>query len=186
LLTGIILLDDRGCVLHLNRSARQFLDQKDGLSLDRTGLVATRAAWTSKLVAAIADAALVSKGKSITGGGAIAIPRPSGKRPLSLLLIPASAESMFWETRRPSVIAFLTDPDQRTPIAAGVLEMAYGLTGAEIRLAEHLLNGETLTHAAELLDISHNTARTHLQRVYQKTGTNHQGDLIRLLHTVLP
>jgi DNA-binding CsgD family transcriptional regulator len=43
------------------------------------------------------------------------------------------------------------------------------------------MQGEALVRAADRLGISHNTARTHLQRIYRKTGTSHQGELIRLL-----
>lgn len=79
------------------------------------------------------------------------------------------------------MIVFISDPEAKLQTAPEVLARLYDLTAAESRLAEQLMQGETLVHAAERLGVSHNTARTHLQRIYQKTDTSHQGALVRLL-----
>jgi DNA-binding CsgD family transcriptional regulator len=78
-------------------------------------------------------------------------------------------------------VVLVNDPDKNPDTLPDALTRTYHLTAAESRLAELLARGETVVRAAERLGISHNTARTHLQRVYQKTGTSHQGQLIRLL-----
>jgi DNA-binding CsgD family transcriptional regulator len=57
----------------------------------------------------------------------------------------------------------------------------HGLTPAEARLAAALVRGFSLEEAAAELVISRNTARTHLKRVFAKTGTCRQGELISLL-----
>ena len=47
-------------------------------------------------------------------------------------------------------------------------------------MVEGLANGLSTEAAAEALDISIATLRTHLQRIYAKTGTHTQGGLVRL------
>jgi DNA-binding CsgD family transcriptional regulator len=84
------------------------------------------------------------------------------------------------------VIIFVSDPEQKTQTIPGAFAQAYALTVAESRVAERLMQGETLVQVAERLGVSHNTARTHLQRIYHKTDTSHQGDLIRLLFSSSP
>ena len=53
-------------------------------------------------------------------------------------------------------------------------------------MAAAIATGRGAIDAARELGISENTARTHLKRVFQKTDTHSQADLIRLLHETLP
>lgn len=63
-------------------------------------------------------------------------------------------------------------------------KVIFGLSDGQLGLAERITGGETLTHAAESLGISINTARTHLSRIYEKTGVNSQTALVRILLSV--
>lgn len=65
----------------------------------------------------------------------------------------------------------------------GMLRAAYGLTAAEERLALLILQGLQLSEAEIVLGIRHSTARTHMKRIYAKTGTRRQVELVRLLIT---
>jgi DNA-binding CsgD family transcriptional regulator len=51
----------------------------------------------------------------------------------------------------------------------------------EGRLADMLAAGKELKSAADHLKMSEQTARTHLKSIFQKTGTNRQTDLVRLI-----
>lgn len=57
----------------------------------------------------------------------------------------------------------------------------YGLSETQGRLARQLIEGRDLSCAASALGISPNTAKTHLQRIYDKTGVRAQPALVRLL-----
>ncbi len=61
------------------------------------------------------------------------------------------------------------------------LKRLYSLTPSEARLAELLASGTDLPKAATLLGIGLSTVRTHLQRIYGKTDTHHQSELVALL-----
>ena len=70
--------------------------------------------------------------------------------------------------------------DRKIEAAAEV----FGLSGGQKRLAREVAEGFGLTDAAHSLGISINTARTHLTRVYEKTGVNSQSALVRLVMSV--
>ena len=57
----------------------------------------------------------------------------------------------------------------------------YGLTRAEARVAVLMASGLPLPAVANLLGVSQTTARTHLQRIYGKTDTHSQVQLVALL-----
>ena len=61
------------------------------------------------------------------------------------------------------------------------LRQTNGLTPAEARLALRLARGLSVQEAAKRLEIAITTARTHLQRVYGKTHTCRQSELVELL-----
>lgn len=72
----------------------------------------------------------------------------------------------------------------------GRLEKAaanFGLTPAQLKLAEHLASGQELAKAADELGVSVNTVRTQLRRMFEKTRTHNQAALVsRLLNTTGP
>ncbi len=61
------------------------------------------------------------------------------------------------------------------------LRLAFGLSGAETRLCEILVNGRSLAEAADMLHISEGTARQRIKTIFQKTGVHRQGQLIALV-----
>lgn len=62
----------------------------------------------------------------------------------------------------------------------------YDLTPAEARLASALGSGQLLAAAAAANKITVKSARTYLERIFAKTGTHRQGELVALLRSVTP
>ncbi len=58
----------------------------------------------------------------------------------------------------------------------------FGISSAERKLLESLVDGLTVVAHAEKAGISVNTARTHMRRLLEKTGSTGQLDLIRKAH----
>jgi DNA-binding CsgD family transcriptional regulator len=77
--------------------------------------------------------------------------------------------------------AMAGDHDRTTETAPARLARLYGLTAAEARLAAAMSAGRSLKAYAGEAEISINTARWHLRRVFTKTGTRRQVELVRLL-----
>ena len=181
LATGVIFLDHRGHLIFLNRLAQTILDRNDGLFASRNGLAASTTEQTTDLRCMIADAALTTRGEGLSSGGTIGLRRPSGKRNLFLVVTPISNKTLSLDYCRPAVIVFVSDPENMVRTDAKRFSAAFGLTGSESKLAVRLAQGETLVQAAEALGVSHETARTHVKRIFDKTGARHQGDLVRVL-----
>jgi DNA-binding CsgD family transcriptional regulator len=159
---GVILCDLRGRVLFANRIAEAVLAQGDALLLDRSGELRGRVpAETAVLRHAFAE------------GGAVRASRAGGET-LPLLVCPLPPTG---------AVVFIGDHEASLNNARQSIARWYGLTPSEAKLAAALAEGESLEEAAELMGITRNTARTHLKRIFAKTGTNRQGALVRLLLT---
>src|SRR4051794_5392375 len=66
------------------------------------------------------------------------------------------------------------------PLPGKILVKLYGFTPTEARLVALLAQDFSLEDAATVLGIARTTAKTHLQRVFAKTGTNRQSQVVRL------
>ncbi len=66
-------------------------------------------------------------------------------------------------------------------IDAAALKTAFGLSTAEIRLCEALVNGMSLADAARTLGLSDGTVRQRVKMIFHKTHTHRQGELIAAL-----
>jgi DNA-binding CsgD family transcriptional regulator len=85
-----------------------------------------------------------------------------------------------------SVAVFTKDPAQAPLMPGEAFARLYGLTGGELRVLLALAEGMGAKEAAEMLGIGEPTARTHLQRMFSKTNTTRQADLLRLLQNATP
>jgi DNA-binding CsgD family transcriptional regulator len=72
-------------------------------------------------------------------------------------------------------------PDSPPIVDSDLLASAFDLTPAECRVACHIAEGRTPKEIAAKIGVQHDTVRKQLQAIYQKTATNRQVDLIRLL-----
>lgn len=59
------------------------------------------------------------------------------------------------------------------------LQRLYGLTRAESRVATLIVSGFTPEQAGRTLDVGEPTIRTHLHRIFMKTSTTRQAELVR-------
>jgi DNA-binding CsgD family transcriptional regulator len=60
-------------------------------------------------------------------------------------------------------------------------QQIYGLTPQEARIAHHLSGGRLVEEIAARLRVQPNTVRMHLKRIYEKTGTTCQSQLVSRL-----
>ena len=169
-----------------NRAASALLRQGDGLLYGPHGLRAARPATTAELRRLIAAAAAPDGLAELDRSAALLLERPSGRRPFSSLIGPFRAGDGWdlWRGVRAAAIVLVSDPEVIATPSAERLRRLYGLTPAEAALAIAVTRGEGLGAVARGLGISLTTARTHLQRVFGKTGTNRQAELVRLLLTM--
>jgi DNA-binding CsgD family transcriptional regulator len=75
---------------------------------------------------------------------------------------------------------FITDSAAPLRPPSDALALLYKLTPAETRVFELVLNGMTPAEISNAICISVPTVRTHLSRVFEKTGCERQADLVQL------
>lgn len=83
--------------------------------------------------------------------------------------------------RRSGVVVTLVDLTQSVIIDQEMLQIAYDLTVTEARVCSLLADGQSVDDVSEKLGISPNTARTHIKRIFSKTGATRQAGLVKLL-----
>lgn len=83
------------------------------------------------------------------------------------------------------VAATAVEPGAFVP-SPSILTGLFDLTPAEMRLASSLARGLSLMDAAQAGGVKFSTARSYLERIFRKTGTNQQGQLIALLRSAQP
>ena len=84
------------------------------------------------------------------------------------------------------VAVFVQDPIVMPSFPGQAFAELYGLTRSELRVLIAMVPGLSVKEAAEVLGISENTAKTHLQHIHSKTGTSKQTELVRLFMSSTP
>ncbi|MGY2047581.1 helix-turn-helix transcriptional regulator [Methylobacterium sp. JK268] len=183
---GVVLLDAGGRVLRTNAAAEAILRAGDALLRLPAG---TLAACDPRSQAAL-DAALASCREG-TARPPAALPFPSrrGAAPRSGLVgqvVPLRAESCPETGRRAVAALFVQDPEHPCMVPGEALVRLYGLTQGELRVLRGLLQDLTLSEIAECHGIGVATVRTHLARLFDKTGTRRQAELLRAVMAAAP
>jgi DNA-binding CsgD family transcriptional regulator len=88
---------------------------------------------------------------------------------------------VWWIVARGARISFTLSNERATESRLDMAAAVYGLSPSQRRLAGLVTDGLTLGEIAAAMEITPNTARTHLQRVFEKTGVRNQTALVRVL-----
>lgn len=78
-------------------------------------------------------------------------------------------------------MVFMTSDLAPANLPRETLAALYDLTPAETRVCELLSEGATSKEIAVRIGVAQSTVRTHLLRIFEKTGTHRQADVIRLM-----
>ncbi len=178
-----VIVIDKDCkVSFATERAEKRLRAKDGLQIDRNGVLRACSASDDKRLSELLSGILKPKIENIANyGGALQISRPDGSRPLQVRVTPFSAHSFLGTGTEAMAMIFVHDPDLQIETQESVLVQLYGLTKAEARLAAILAQGRSIDEACAILGVTQNTTRTHLKRIFSKTGTHRQSELVRLI-----
>jgi DNA-binding CsgD family transcriptional regulator len=174
---GVIVVKRDGKPVKINHWAADLVARCDGLFVARDGLEATAGPDSEGLLEAIERAFSAS---ALDPTEAVVIRRGAGE-PLHLFVYALSAQLPGDMGEQPVAYVFIAERD--IPTQEHGLLNDYGLTVAEARIALSIAAGHRLDVVAQQLNVSLNTARTHLQRVFSKTGTQRQVELVRLILT---
>jgi DNA-binding CsgD family transcriptional regulator len=125
--------------------------------------------------------------------GAVAAKKPHETRPIAAVKIPTLDQRTLIAVAAPlegrahdifkwaKAVLMLIDPDGELNLDARLLMQIFGLTRKQATLAKALSSGRDLDECSLDLEISKETARTHLSAIFAKTGTRRQAELATLL-----
>ncbi len=178
---GIVTLDKRSKVVTCNAAADQILRDKDGVSIVNDHLYIANTAAREKFVEYVALVLEAQRDQSPAPLNALAVPRPSGKGNLEILVKPMVVEKNVESADTPHIMLFVSDPERKHEIDIKMLMSLYQLTRAESMLAKQLAAGMTLDQSATHLGIARNTARAQLRSIFAKTGVTQQSLLVSLI-----
>jgi DNA-binding CsgD family transcriptional regulator/PAS domain-containing protein len=193
LAAGVFLVDGHGRVVHLNQAAERMAQRGDILSVRDQRLWPTHAASRAELAAALNRASPnhgAEPGMPTTADGPMVALHPSDSAGPGMIatLLPLKSGSQIsgGPLNRARWAVFVQDPQVALPLPGEAFGKLYKLTPAELRVALALAPGLTPEAAADTLGLGLPTVRTHLQRIFAKTGTNRHGDFVRLMLATMP
>jgi DNA-binding CsgD family transcriptional regulator len=176
---GVLFADLNANIIFANKAAEKFFADRD-LRQNKGRLHANSTAETATLHAVIAKCA--ERRTQLQQGGFVSLRRQLGRSPLSLLIAPLPLEIPGGLVAlEPMAVIFVNDPDKENKPTVVQLRDKFGMTPAEAGFAVEILKGDGIQAAADRLSISRSTARTHLSRIFDKTGTRRQAELVRVL-----
>ncbi len=175
---GIILVDVDCGIVHANAAARSMLETGDPLHL-RNGRLSTTNPLTSNVLAnAVSQAARLEidlERRSID------IPaRLADGAPTVLQVLPLRRRTVRNGIEQRAAAAIFIANSADPPRLADVMGLLYRFTPAETRVFELIVEGKAPAEISETLGVSVATVKTHLGRVFDKTGCTRQADLVAM------
>ncbi|RYE07730.1 MAG: hypothetical protein EOP22_16515 [Hyphomicrobiales bacterium] len=167
----MLWLDAAGQVLWQSPAAPEAIAQSDDVVLRGGRLRFRSAALDRKLQEALHWAAGVDDGYMSTHGARPILVEAGEGLPTRIYCVVVDAGTIVFQFGSTRL------SEERLSFAAQV----YGLSPAQQRLAALVAEGKSLNEIAAEMEITANTARTHLNRVFEKTGVRTQPALVRVL-----
>lgn len=177
---ALIVLDKTGKAIYVNESAKRLINAKDGLQIEQNGILAANLASDSKKLRTLVED-VFEPSVNKPGSNVLQISRSSGLRPLSVFVAPFSGKRQSVFQNEKLALLCINDPEHAIEDVEPLLQRIYRLTPAESKIAAILAQGKSVNEACEMLGIRQNTIRTHLKRIFSKTETNRQSELVKLI-----
>lgn len=179
---GVVIARAGGEIVHLNANARTILLAGDGLGISSNRVAATQSSVNARLQRMISGA-LPTGHVGPASGGSTACHRPTGKRPYVIHVQPISGPA---SAASGTALITIVDPEHACEPPKSLLQRIFQLTNTEAEVALRVLRGDGLKPIATDMALSRATVSTHLQHIFDKTGTHRQAELVRVLLAITP
>jgi DNA-binding CsgD family transcriptional regulator len=179
--SGMCLVAANGRIIHANDAGRAILDAGDLLS-DVGGILVARDSQINK---ALRDTFIAAgSGDAAIGTQGIAIPLKSedGKRYVAHILPLTSGARRLAGIAYAAVAAlFIRKSEMEVRSSPEVIAQAYNLTPTELRVLLAIVEVGGVPEVAAALGVAESTVKTHLSRLFDKTGVARQADLVKIV-----
>lgn len=168
---AVAVVSAAGRLIYSNASADEVLKSHRGIVVDRNGAVQVsdvrgREDFRETVRRAAEESSTPPKFLSLTD--------PDDLEPLTAVIMPVGQSR---------VAIMFTVPGRSAPPTVESLVELFGLTKVEAVLARTIAGGGTVEEAAANGNVTVETARTYLKRIFQKLGVRRQVDLVQLILT---
>lgn len=165
-----IQVDSTGKIVRASQDSRNAVDAHPVLQITQGHITAIQRKDTQRLRDEIQSAQ-----KNIDAGTA--------RLPVPLIFgdDTETDSSLCWIAILDMKIVVLLDDVKLIESSIKTAGQLYGLSAMQMRVAEEIARGHDLTSIAATLEVSSNTVRTHVRRMFERVGVNNQKALLKRL-----
>ncbi|UVK52434.1 helix-turn-helix transcriptional regulator [Mesorhizobium sp. AR02] len=181
LASGMFIVESTGRIIHANASAHRLIAEADVLRATNGRIAAFDLEGSRKLldVFMAAQSGDVALGKS---GIALPLTARSGERYVAHVLPLTSGKRRKAGVSYSATAAmFIRKAALDLPSPPEAVASQFNLTPAELRVLFAIVQIGGVPEVAPVLGISDQTVKSHLHRIYEKTATKRQADLVKLV-----
>jgi len=181
LASGMFIVDETGRIIHANASGYAMVAEACLLRAPNGRLRANDPAEDQALLDIFTAA---GGGDAVLGRKGIAVPLKArdGERYVAHVLpLTSGARRKAGISYRAVASIFVRKATIDLPSPPVAIAREFQLTPAELRVLFSIVEVSGVSEVADILGISLATVRTHLHRLYEKTGSGRQADLVKLV-----
>ncbi|MBK7167824.1 MAG: hypothetical protein IPH83_00820 [Gammaproteobacteria bacterium] len=181
---GVVMVDEDGVMLYRNEVARQLFLHAEGLLLEADGrVVAQESGETNTLLDSIREHLSGNLPDSHFAPTLLKITRPGRDSPLSLAISPyrSGVDFVIGGRASGSAVIMIYDPERPQIEREAVVKQVYQLNQQEAQIVCALAAGDSLEDIARDTARSLEAVRSQLKRIFKKTGTSRQTELVTLV-----
>lgn len=183
LATAVVLTNASGRILYANAAAEQMFEQA-GPILKVGGKLRTQASTSQQALNVALYGA--SQADQVLGRSGIGIPLSSPEKPPAVAyVLPLSAGTARAAFQPATAAVFVSTHISAAPPSDAVLAALFDLTPAESRVVLAVMGNHKRLELTMQLQVSENTLKTHLSRIYKKTQTTTITELVMVIATTI-
>lgn len=176
---GLYLIDAKGRLLHANTAGQAILDRCN-LLLDIRGQLMACDPATSQTLRQVFAAG--RHHNSAPGGTAIPMIGLNGERYVAHVLpLTSGPHRRAGAAGATAAALFVRKVALTIPPHSDALRSAFNLTPAELRVLLAIVELGNVPEVAAALGVAGSTIKTHLRRLFEKTGAARQADFVKLV-----
>jgi DNA-binding CsgD family transcriptional regulator len=175
----VLLVGADGRLIHANAAADAILQRRAYVQVVNGQLTTASGPFASALADAVTRASL-SAGNLGARGIGIPLSEP-GEPPAVAYVLPLVKTEVSSVFASAAAAVFIATSIASLPPQQDVLATLFDLTPAEARVLVFIATGHTTDEISDKLAVSPNTIKTHIARLFSKTGVSRQADLVGLV-----